>query len=229
MLERMNYLGLWRARAMQNQNRDIYFIGAGLHAKVIRALPEALGRKCLCIYDDNEQRRGTTFLGVPVIGAVKEIPDICDISAVIAIGDNATRKHIAESFRNICWATLVHPHSWVHGSVKIDEGSVAFSGTVVQPDTRIGKHSIINTSSSVDHDCRIGDFCHIAPGCHLAGGVNVGDITFIGVGTAVIPSISIILNTTIGAGAAVVKDIRQNGTYVGVPAKVIFCEETSNA
>ena len=120
---------------MQNRNKDIYLIGAGGHAKVILALLEAQGRKCLGIYDDKEQLHGTTLLGVPIIGAVKEIYDRCDISAVIAIGDNATRKHITESFRNIHWATLVHPHSWVHGSVIIDEGSVVFAGAVIQPDT----------------------------------------------------------------------------------------------
>ena len=205
---------------MEN-NKDIYLIGAGGHAKVILALLEALGRKCLGIYDDNEQRYGTTLLGVPVIGTVREIPDRCDISAVIAIGDNATRKRIAEIFRNICWATLIHPHSWVHGSVKIDKGSVVFAGAVVQPDTRIGKHSIVNTSASVDHDCQIGDFCHIAPGCHLAGGVHINNLTFIGVGAVVIPKISIASNTVVGAGASVVNDLAYSGTYIGVPAKEI--------
>ena len=203
---------------MRNRNKDIYLIGAGGHAKVILSLLEAQGRKCLGIYDDNEQRHGTTLLGVPVIGAVKEIPDRCDILAIIAIGDNAVRKRIAESFRNIRWATLVHPHSWVHCSVKIDEGSVIFAGAVIQPDTHIGKHTIINTSASVDHDCRIGDFCHIAPGCHLAGGVTVGDNTFTGIGTEIIPNISIISGTTIGAGSVVVKHITTGGVYLGVPA-----------
>lgn len=203
---------------MRDQNKDIYLIGAGGHAKVILALLETQGRKCLGIYDDNEQRHGTTLLGVPVIGAVKEIPDRCDISAVIAIGDNATRKHITESFRNIHWATLIHPHSWVHSSVKIDEGTVIFAGVVIQPDTHVGKHTIINTSASVDHDCGIGDFCHIAPGCHLAGGVTVGNNTFVGMGVEIIPGISITAGITIGAGAVVVKHITTGGIYLGVPA-----------
>ena len=202
-------------------SRDIYLIGAGGHAKVILALLEAQGRKCLGIYDDNKRRLGTTLMGVQVIGAVKEIPDRRDISAVIAIGDNAARKHIAKNFQNVHWETLIHPHSWVHSSVKIDEGSVVFAGAVVQPDTHIGKHTIINTSASVDHDCRIGDFCHIAPGCHLAGGVHIHNLTFIGVGAAVIPNISIASNTVVGAGASVVNDVAYSGTYIGVPAREI--------
>lgn len=50
---------------MQKHNKDIYLIGAGGHAKVILALLEAQRRKCLGIYDDNEQRHGTTLLDVP--------------------------------------------------------------------------------------------------------------------------------------------------------------------
>ena len=204
---------------MQQRDSDIYLIGAGGHAKVILALLEEQGRKCLGIYDDNKELWGKTLSGVPIIGAVKELADRDDISAVIAIGNNNIRKNIAEKFHNLHWATLIHPHSWVHKSVDIKEGSVVFAGTVIQPDVCIGKHTIINTSASIDHDCVIGNFCHIAPGCHLAGGVNVSNNTFIGVGGNVIPYRSIVSNTTIGAGASVVKDIVVSGTYVGIPAK----------
>lgn len=206
---------------MQQRNNDIYLIGAGGHAKVILALLEEQGRKCLGIYDDNKALWGKTLSSIPVIGGIKELQDKNDISAVIAIGNNNTRKQITETFHQLHWETLIHPHSWVHKSVKIQEGTVIFAGAVIQPDVCIGKHTIINTSASIDHDCNIGNYCHIAPGCHLAGGVNIEDNTFLGVGTTVIPSISITSNTTIGAGAVVVKDIMQCGIYVGVPAKAM--------
>ena len=206
---------------MHQRNNGIYLIGAGGHAKVILALLEEQGRKCLGIYDDNEALWGKTLYGVPVIGAVNELTDENGISAVIAIGNNNVRKSIAEKFRNLHWATLIHPYSWVHKSVKIQEGSVIFAGAVIQPDVCIGKHTIINTSASIDHDCVIGNFCHIAPGCHLAGGISIGDGTLLGVGTNVIPYVSITSNATIGAGAVVIKNIIRSGTYVGVPVCLI--------
>ena len=206
---------------MQQRDNDIYLIGAGGHAKVILALLEEQGRKCLGIYDDDKTLWGKALSGVPIMGAVKELADRDDVSAVIAIGNNNIRKHLAENFHNLHWATLIHPYSWVHKSVKIQEGSVIFAGAVIQPDTRIGKHSIINTSASIDHDCVIGDFCHIAPGCHLAGGISIGDGTLLGVGTNVIPYVSITSNATIGAGAVVIKNIIRSGTYVGVPVCLI--------
>lgn len=214
---------------MQQRDSDIYLIGAGGHAKVILALLEEQGRKCLGIYDDNEALWGKKLSGVPIMGAVKELPDRNDISAVIAIGNNNVREHIAEKFHNLHWATLIHPYSWIHKSVSIHEGTVVFAGAVIQPDVCIGKHTIINISASIDHDCVIGSFCHIAPGCHLAGGINVGDNAFLGIGTTAIPCIFITANTMIGAGAVVIKDTTRCGTYVGVPAKLVSCEGTLNA
>lgn len=66
-----------------------------------------------------------------------------------------------------------------------------------------GKGSIINACSSVDHDCEVGIYVHIAVGSHLCGTVFVGD------------------GTWIGAGAVVIKDIKESGIYIGVPANLI--------
>lgn len=206
---------------MDQRNNDIYIIGAGGHAKVILAMLEELGQKCLGIYDDNEKLWGTTFHSVPVIGAVSELHDREDIHAVIAIGNNKIRRQISEKFKQLHWETLIHPHSWVHKSVEIGEGTVIFAGAVIQPDTSIGRHTIVNTSASIDHDCRIGNFCHIAPGCHICGGVRISDSTLVGVGTSVIPCVTVTADTVIGAGASVVRNITHKGTYAGVPAEEI--------
>ncbi len=206
------------------ETEGIYLIGAGGHAKVILALLEALGRKCLGIYDDNallSQIGGGGLYSIPVIGAVKELPDSSEISAFIAIGDNAARRQIAQRFSRVRWVSLVHPHSWVHKSAVIQEGAVIMTGAIVHPDTTIGAHSIVNTAATIDHDCRIGSFCHIAPGCHICGGVSVGDNSFLGVGASVIPNVSIAPNTIIGAGSVVIRDIAASGTYVGVPAHAV--------
>lgn len=202
------------------QNRDIYLIGAGGHAKVILSLLKEQDMQCLGIYDDNNKLWGTSLWGIPITGPVESLPDHNEITAVISIGDNAIRKRISEAYKNIHWDTLVHTHSWVHPSVSIGEGTVIFAGAVIQPDTTIGVHTIINTSATVDHDCRIGSFCHIAPGCHIAGGVKTGDNVFCGIGTNVIPCVSIADNIIIGASSAVTSDLTTQGTYIGRPAKL---------
>lgn len=201
------------------QNKDLYLIGAGGHAKVIIALLEEQGCKCLGIYDDDQKLWGTKLWDIPIMGPVASLPDEKEKTAVISIGNNEIRRRISKMFKNLQWETLVHPHSWVHPSVVIGEGTVVFAGAVIQPDTVIGAHTIINTSASVDHDCRIGDYCHIAPGCHVAGGVFVGAGTFIGAGVSIIPNVSIASDSIVGAGAVIAANIPDSGLYIGVPAR----------
>ena len=203
------------------QNKDIYLIGAGGHAKVIIALLEEQGRKCLGIFDDTQKLWGTKLWDIPITGPIVSLPDKQNISAVIAIGNNEVRRNISKNFVNVRWDKLVHPYAWVHKSVTIKEGTVIFAGVVIQPDTVLGAHTIINTSASIDHDCRIGNFCHIAPGCHLAGGVQMGDCSFLGVNSTVIPCININSDIVVGANGVVINDLRIPGTYVGVPARKI--------
>mgnify|MGYP001023967673 CR=1 FL=1 len=200
-------------------NDHVYIIGAGGHAKVIISALLANEVSCAGVFDDNSSLWGNKILGIPILGAVEELRDTSSTVAVNAIGNNSTRRAICERFKNVNWLTLIHPHTWIHSSVKLGSGTVVFAGAVIQPDTIIGKHSIINTSASVDHDCEIGDFCHIAPGCHIAGGVHIGNEVFLGIGTAVIPSLNIVSNTVTGAGATVIESIDDVGVYVGTPAR----------
>ena len=67
---------------------------------------------------------------------------------------------------------------------------------------------------------KIGDFCNINPGVHLAGRITIGDGVFIGIGASVKENIRIGNNVVIGAGSVVLKDVPDNTTVYGVPAKV---------
>ena len=67
----------------------------------------------------------------------------------------------------------------------------------------------------------VGDFCHIAIQAAIAGGVTIGEGTLVGAGSVILPEISIGKNVIIGAGAIVTKNIPDNVTVYGNPAKII--------
>ena len=113
----------------------------------------------------------------------------------------------------------MNPVAVISRRVEIGKGTVVMAGAVINSDTTIGEGCIINTCSSVDHDNRLGDFVHIAVGTHLCGTVEVGSRTWVGAGATVSNNISICDDCVIGAGAVVVKDIKEKGTYIGVPAR----------
>lgn len=55
----------------------------------------------------------------------------------------------------------------------------------------------------------------------MAGTVQVEEHTWIGAGAVISDNVVICKECMIGAGAVVVKDIKESGTYVGVPARKI--------
>ena len=73
----------------------------------------------------------------------------------------------------------------------------------------------------MEHDNHIGSFAHISVGARLGGTVSVGNHTWVGIGAAISNNISICDHCTIGAGAVVICDIKESGTYVGIPARKI--------
>ncbi|MDW8289326.1 MAG: acetyltransferase [Armatimonadota bacterium] len=204
-----------------SDGEPIAIIGAGGHARVVIGTLQELGLPVGAIFDDNHNIWGLAILGVPVVGGISRLAKEGYRRAIIAIGDNAARRRLSLQLRGVEWATIVHPHTWVHSSVQIGEGTVVFAGAVIQPEVRIGNHVIINTGATVDHECVIGDYAHIAPGAHLAGRVEIGEGAFIGIGSSVIQCRKVGAWAVVGAGAAVVRDIPERVTAVGVPARVI--------
>ena len=81
-------------------------------------------------------------------------------------------------------------------------------------------HCIVNTASSIDHDCILEDFTFIGPNATLCGGVEIGECSFIGAGSVILPYIKIGKNCIIGAGSVVTKNIPDNSTAYGNPAKI---------
>lgn len=194
-------------------------IGAGGHAKVVISTLRALGKKIDSIFDDNCKNLPSEFFGVSVKGTVADATK--NLDTYLAIGNNSTRKTIAES-TSLKWGkALVHPQAWLDPSVEIGVGSVVFAGAVIQVDSIIGNHVIINTNASVDHDCKIFDYAHLAPGCNVCGGVEIGEAALLGVGTKVIPQIKVGANAVLGAGSVVIRQVEDGQKMIGVPAKKI--------
>ena len=205
-------------------------VGAGGHAKVVLALLRALGRPVGVVVDANADRHGTTILGhtIEPESALRAQPDR---RVVVAVGNNAARKRVADRLAadGFRFATLVHPTAWVAPTARVDEGAVVFAGVVVQPDVVVGAHAILNTGCSVDHDCVVGAFAHIGPGARLCGAGQVGDGVLVGVGAVVIPAVRMGAWATIGAGAAVVSDVDAGVTVVGVPARPVRTSSTPSS
>jgi acetyltransferase EpsM len=207
--------------------QPIAIIGSGGHSKVIQDCIIAQGKYTIkAILDDRidhpTEKDGRIFAPVDYIKTLVE--NTVGINVIIAIGNNKIRKSISERIRhisNLTYATIIHPSAVISPSVNISEGSVIMPNAIVNADSNIGKHAILNSGCIVEHDSTIGDFVHISPKTTLTGAAFVGEGSHIGAGAVTIPSIKIGMWAIVGAGAAVVKDVSDEATVAGVPARRI--------
>ena len=190
--------------------------GGGEHARVVLDCLLAQGADVLGLFDP--KYTGTLF-GVPQRGGY-DPQFVPEARAVVAIGDNVVRKKVA-GITTHAFTNAIHPSATISRFAAYGVGSMILHGAIVQAQTRLGDHVIINTGAQVDHDCVIGNFVHLAPKVVLCGTVQVGEGAFIGASATVIPGKKIGAWVVVGAGAVVIDDVPDRAVVVGNPARII--------
>lgn len=218
------------ADAPRRRRAKLAVVGCGGHAKCVIDCAELQGEYEVAALIDDFLAPGTLVCGYPVLGpcdaeTIQRLREAGVESAIVAVGDNATRAELAGKLRAL-WpsmvaATLVHPAAFVARSASLGEGTVVLPGAVVQVNCRVGSHCILNTKASLDHDSVMGDFSALAPGATVSGAVHIGACSWIAAGAVVIHGRVIGHDTVIGAGAVVVRDIPDFVVAFGIPAKPV--------
>ena len=106
-------------------------------------------------------------------------------------------------------------------NVNIGKGSIVFPGVKISNSVSLGKACLVYYNSVITHDCVIGDFSEISPSVNVLGKARIGNKVWLGSNSTVMPKIKIGNNVTVGAMALVTKDVKDNITIVGIPAKQI--------
>ncbi len=206
----------------------IIVIGGGGHAKAVIDVLERQGRYEIAGYLDIHQPKGHRCLGYENVEEKDDFrraaKDLGARGGIIAIGDNAKRALLATAVRAVLpefhFVTAVHPSAILGKHVVVGAGTVVMAGVVINPDTRVGEHCIINTRASLDHDNLLGSFVSIAPGVTTGGNVAVGDSSAVGLGANIIHGIIVGEHAVIGAGSTVIENIPSHVVAFGSPAKV---------
>jgi acetyltransferase EpsM len=198
-----------------NQSYCIY--GASGHSKVIIEIIEKSGGIIKGLFDDDRHKK--TLLDYEVTND-QSIFELTDVDWIIGIGDNPTRKKVAEG-NLLQYGIAIDSKATISARIEIGHGTVVMPGVTINSSTIIGKHCIVNTNSSVDHDCILEDYVHISPNATLCGGISVAEGSHIGAGAVIIPGIKIGKWVKIGAGAVIIKDVPDFATVVGNPGRII--------
>lgn len=211
----------------ESEVKDLYIIGAGGFGREIAWLVERINEAAPTwniqgFIDDDTELHGSKTDGYTVVGGCNYLlKQKKDYWVVCAVGNVKIRKKIIErisSFPMLRFATVIDPDAKISERVFVGEGSIICAGNIVTVDIKIGQHNILNLACTIGHDVVFGDFVTLYPGVNISGNVTVGEGTEIGTGTKIIQGKKICKDTIIGAGTVVVRDIKEPGTYVGVPA-----------
>lgn len=183
------------------------------------------GLKVKGFIDNDPDKHGTNFLGLPVFGGFEVLPDLLreDLRFVNLItGSTRTRYETSlEMHRAGCRFTSLIHSSIDLTMVEVQQGAYLQEGVITQAGVRVGPNSSIHMGSLIGHESTLGASVFIAHGCALSGLVSVGDGVFMGVGATVVPRVRIGPWSTIGAGAVVIADVPAGAVAVGNPARVI--------
>ncbi|MDP3625767.1 MAG: acetyltransferase [Hydrogenophaga sp.] len=193
----------------------LVLVGAGGHARVLKALIEAAGLRLLGVVDPVLAReKAQTWLDLPVLGDDLSLMnmDAGSIGLVHGIGQTpgSTVRYLiynklyAAGFR---FPPLIHPHAWVAPDALLADGVQVMAGAVVQPACRIGENTIVNTRASIDHDGNIGSHVHVAPGAVLCGGITLESGVFIGAGAVLLSNLKVGSGATVAAGSTLSRDL----------------------
>ncbi|MBL7951219.1 MAG: acetyltransferase [Flavobacteriales bacterium] len=198
------------------------------HAKVVLEVLRAVGEhEVVGFIDDDPAKKSLSINGVPVVGAMKDIPELLRShgieAGIVAIGDNAKRRALGTELKRlgVDLINAIHPTVVRDPDVSIGEGCYIGQGVILVTGTVIGDSVNIHTGATIDHDNVIEDGANLGPGVHTAGRVRIEQDAFLGTGTLVIPDASVGRGAVCGAGTVVLDRVEPFTKVVGAPPRVI--------
>ncbi len=161
-----------------------------------------------------------------------------NLKFLVCVGSPATfreRKTIIEDFckdLNIDkhqLATIIHPSAKISKYASIGSNCLIMAGVVITHNAKIGDNVIVLPNSVIHHDTEIGDFTCIGANVVIAGNVKISESCYIGSGATILQNIQIGTKTMVGLSAVVIRDIGENKTVVGNPAREIYSSKSKKS
>lgn len=217
--------------------KDIVIIGAGGVGRETALIIEDINEvnkewNLLGFVDDNDDIQGSNINGYEVLGNLSFLENYNkEIYVVCAIANYNIKKMIIEKLKkniNIKYATLIHPSTKINNTVEIGEGCIVYQNVILTSNIFIGNHIIISPRCGIGHDVKVENYCSLLWNVSASGNVLIKEGALLGSASTIIQGLTVGKGSIIGAGTVVIRDIEDNITVVGNPARMIKKNEVIN-
>lgn len=161
------------------------------------------------------------FKGYPsILGTIADYTPQADDLFICSIGGNS-RKACMESIlqRGGEFLTLIHQTARIGTNVQLGKGCMVGAFTTIAADAKIGDYNFIQSNLIVGHDVVIGDWNRIDSHTMLVGGITIGNENMIHSSSVINHDVHIGNHTHIGACSFVTRNVEDNWTVFGNPAR----------
>ena len=145
-----------------------------------------------------------------------------ETNVAVCVGEPGLREKIAEKLRKnlmLKFPNIILGNTRICQDVDMGQGCIISMDSRISTNVKLGDFVFLNIGAMICHDGVIGSFSTLSPDVKLAGQVTIGSHCDIGLGTKMIQGITTGDNVITGAGSVVIRNVEDNCTVVGVPAR----------
>jgi sugar O-acyltransferase (sialic acid O-acetyltransferase NeuD family) len=201
-----------RWRSLMEEIKEIIIVGAGgfgreLYSYILDDFAKGFlkGYRFKGFIDDSPENFKASKIEADYLGTTESYTFKESDRVIVPIGNIQVRNRIIEKLQNkgAHFLSYIHHSAFIAHDATLGEGVLICPNCMVQSQSQIGDHAVLNIFCSVGHDSTLGENSILSPYCTLNGNVHTGKNLFMGTRSTLLLGSRIGKNCMIGAHSVV--------------------------